>query len=819
VAHQTRDETDFRAQLLNPYEGGGWGGSVGRAFYGTEVTSLQDIGKLFQQMNMGGDDSMSVPYRQSWLINACVNVRANFVSQVPYKLWASTDEDAEAIDSGELFDLFESPNASMTWASLMRQTQVALDLDGECVWLLSRDQVTQSGSREWQPINEGQLPREIMPVRGSKIRPNFSTRTGLAESWTYTGPSGAPVTYPAHAVVQFHHPDSEDWRRGFGWVNAATRAAERQFQIERYDDALLKRGGIPGVALQTKEHLTATQAKQSQERIEERLSGSENAFKPIVLGAGLTPVQLGMSPADMQHQELRIYDRDTIMALAGVTKPLLSITDDVNRANSQEAYAVFVEQTGMSMLRLIEDVIQSRFLRRLNGPESEWAFSFDTDSLEALQESLDAKVERATKLVQVANVPFQTAAQLADWEIQEDVFADEAGGNVAEQSSAAPEQTLNGAQIKSMLEIILQVAQGVLPKEAAVQILVAAFPFDEARARKILSTIVEGSVEPPPAPGAPPPNAPEPPAPDEPDDDEPEPRSTPNHRSVLNSRADRQALLDTLRGIKAPHEQSIHKKSKRALRDYVGAYRKRLQEVRSNERTFNVPMKRLDESQLLTELASLAPLIEDFYPDLAESLKADYARLFEKSAKQLAREIGAGVATTPGLADWTSVLLTKRIELAEGALTTLSTEVTESIARVLLDGETFTTGTLQDAILAKFDEVDDQIKIMRDRLPERAQRIARTEAAAVSNIAREAEMTANGVTRRVWISELDAGSREDHAALDGQTRLRGESFKEGVELKYPLDPAAPASEVVNCGCSIAAAISDDIDEALGDLFA
>lgn len=745
MAPQPRDNTDFRAQLLNPYEGGGWGGSVGKAFYGTEVTSLQDLGKLFQQMNLGGDDSMSVPYRQSWLVNACINVRANFVSQVPYKLWASTDDDADQIDKGPLFDLFESPNASMTWASLMRQTQVALDLDGECVWLLSKAEAMQGGGRRWQPIDEGRIPDEIMPVRGSKIRPNFSTRTGLAESWTYTGPSGAPVTYPAHAVVQFHHPDSEDWRRGFGWVNAATRAAERQFQIERYDDALLKRGGIPGVALQTKENLTPTQAAQAQERVEERMQGVGNAFKPLVLGAGLTPVQLGLSPADMQHQELRTFDRDTIMSLAGVTKPLLGITDDVNRANAQEAYAVFVEQTGMSMLRLIEDVIQSRFLRRLNGPESEWAFSFDLDSIEALQESLDAKVERTKAIVEMG-VPFQVAAQLAGWDIPE------------------------GIEVE------------------------------------------------PPQPDEPEPD--EPPAQDEPDDDdESEPRSTPNHRSVLNSRADRQALLDTLRGLKAPHEQSINKKSKRALRDYVGAYRKRLQEVRSNERTFNVPMKRLDESQLLTELASLAPLIEDFYPDLAESLKADYARLFEKSAKQLAREIGAGVATTPGLADWTSVLLTKRIELAEGALTTLSTEVTESIARVLLDGETFTTGTLQDAILAKFDEVDDQIKIMRDRLPERAQRIARTEAAAVSNIAREAEMTANGVTRRVWISELDAGSREDHAALDGQTRLRGESFKEGVELKYPLDPAAPASEVVNCGCSIAAAISDDIDEALGDLFA
>ncbi|MFN0197331.1 MAG: phage portal protein [Planctomycetaceae bacterium] len=57
------------------------------------------------------------------------------------------------------------------------------------------------------------------------------------------------------------------------------------------------------------------------------------------------------------------------------------------------------------------------------------------------------------------------------------------------EGAADPKQSLTGTQITSLLEIIMSVVDGKISKETAVQIIVAAFPFDEARAKEMVSDI------------------------------------------------------------------------------------------------------------------------------------------------------------------------------------------------------------------------------------------------------------------------------------------------------------------------------------------
>lgn len=63
---------------------------------------------------------------------------------------------------------------------------------------------------------------------------------------------------------------------------------------------------------------------------------------------------------------------------------------------------------------------------------------------------------------------------------------------------------LNGAQVASMLDVVSQVSTGVLPRDAGIAILVAAFPgvIDETEARDIIGKIpIRGPAPPPPAGG------------------------------------------------------------------------------------------------------------------------------------------------------------------------------------------------------------------------------------------------------------------------------------------------------------------------------
>lgn len=96
----------------------------------------------------------------------------------------------------------------------------------------------------------------------------------------------------------------------------------------------------------------------------------------------------------------------------------------------------------------------------------------------------------------------------------------------------------------------------------------------------------------------------------------------------------------------------------------------------------------------------------------------------------------------------------------------------------------------------------------------RAETIARTETQSMVSQARYeallqiSEQTGLDSTRikRQWVSTKDRRVRDTHAAMDGQLRGLNEPFVSpfGARLMYPGDRSlgAPASEVVNCRCSL-----------------
>lgn len=110
------------------------------------------------------------------------------------------------------------------------------------------------------------------------------------------------------------------------------------------------------------------------------------------------------------------------------------------------------------------------------------------------------------------------------------------------------------------------------------------------------------------------------------------------------------------------------------------------------------------------------------------------------------------------------------------------------------------------------EQIDKQVGRYRQRmLAYRAENIARTEAGRALSLGRDEAMqqaiesgaiNAQLVEQR-WNTIMDGRERDSHAAMNGQIRPWGQPFVSGagVRLRYPHDPNAPASEVVNCRCN------------------
>lgn len=86
-----------------------------------------------------------------------------------------------------------------------------------------------------------------------------------------------------------------------------------------------------------------------------------------------------------------------------------------------------------------------------------------------------------------------------------------------------------------------------------------------------------------------------------------------------------------------------------------------------------------------------------------------------------------------------------------------------------------------------------------------ARRVAQTERTRVQSQARwqagEEAMAAGGGVYNTWSTSM-FNSRDTHISLNGKKAMQGDAFvtSAGNSLKYPGDPSAPASEVINCHC-------------------
>jgi len=113
--------------------------------------------------------------------------------------------------------------------------------------------------------------------------------------------------------------------------------------------------------------------------------------------------------------------------------------------------------------------------------------------------------------------------------------------------------------------------------------------------------------------------------------------------------------------------------------------------------------------------------------------------------------------------------------------------------------------TIQNSLLKIIDDnkdsnVDDSAKQIRDlynKLDGRVLTIARTESASILNGVKYLIMKSYGIKYHKWLSK---GEKSRHNNLHGKIVKIGESFRDDITLRYPLDNLSPKEEIINCLC-------------------
>ena len=745
-------------------------------------------------LKLAQHEELDRAFVQSVVVYACCQVRARAFASIPLELRRGERE----VENTPLNALLAKPNPLMSGRKFWKAWETYFCLAGGVFVFFNKN-----NGGTMSCIEPNQMPDEMWPVREDLVEPVYyrDNKTGLPDAWSYSSCSRV-ITYPAHAVAHLYDPDPYNPLRGVGPLQAAHRRANVSWKAEAFDDALVSNGGQIGGILTAKEsNLTPKQQEQLARSWAENAENPINHRKTAVLPGGLTFDPAAFSPIDMDFANLRQWSRDEVMMAFGVTKPLLGITEDVNLANAHEARRVFYESTVQPQVEFWADE-WGQFIRKLPTQFHDIEANWQIGRIPAMRENTDAQLDRIMKLMQMGR-SFREAAEIIGWDLDLDelngiddryvpttmsAIADDEEGD---EKTAAPAMSLNGAQVKSLMDITLQVAMGALPKSTAIQMIVTAFPINEARARAIVNPIKEGSIAP---------------------------------ATVAAPKSKALNPVPKFTEFVEPFEKRGAKRLEKVFRNYVVATRKRIENVAGGKSVsvrpwtydrihrdyyggaerVTIDVKGISRDELNALIVANNAKWE---AELWGAIEPVLEDVLGASAKRTAMRIGSTafpVATNPSIIahmEATEVLV-------KGTLETFQDQIKNAILRGMTDSG---TGTLADRIRESIDEIRGEMNSMMERAGTRAELISRTEVPSAANAAAEEQMIEDGIEEREWMSSGGPEVRLTPSShrIDGEKRKIGKRFSNG--LLRPGDKTNPhgVGAIANCRCEAIPVIPND----------
>ncbi|MAA76681.1 MAG: hypothetical protein CML73_01425 [Rhodobiaceae bacterium] len=192
----------------------------------------------------------------------------------------------------------------------------------------------------------------------------------------------------------------------------------------------------------------------------------------------------------------------------------------------------------------------------------------------------------------------------------------------------------------------------------------------------------------------------------------------------------------------------------------------------------------------------LLKIYSDLYTQIGIRFANWYAKNFEK---YLTKQID-----TSNLNDiWAARFAALGISVGSQRVTLVSGTAKQTLIRItqrlMSDPEFMTLGAVEKG------------RILRSQFNRysqfQAERLVRTEATAAANFATSEAATTifpGDQLQKEWIASFDDRTRSTHSEADGQIVDQNAPFLVGgSQMMFPGDPSAPASEVINCRCSIA----------------
>lgn len=253
------------------------------------------------------------------------------------------------VTTNPLLDLLDKPNEETTTPEFIYTLQSHKKLTGDAfvlkvrngrqvvaLRLLPPDKITldlQSPTEKDPTVIQSYIYRDV--INGEKIQ----------------------VVYQPEDIIHFKKPNPNNQFRGLGAVEALAETIDLDNLTTETTKKFFTNGAITNFVLSTDAKLQEEQIARLEAQMRSKHAGASNAFKAMILGGGLKPVDISYTNKEMQFLEQLAWYRDKIMIGFGNTKASLGMVDDVNRASFEGSNIGWLRTTIKPDMQAIVDTL------------------------------------------------------------------------------------------------------------------------------------------------------------------------------------------------------------------------------------------------------------------------------------------------------------------------------------------------------------------------------------------------------------------------------------------------------------------------------
>ena len=313
----------------------------------------EQIGGNYEGGVYGNNDYIDA-YSASFLVHGCIDKIAGAVASQDFKLYKikgryGQEMEADEVMDSEVLDLLETPNPYYSGYDLRFATVVCLKLVGNAYWYKLRNKANQV--------------EQLWLLRPDMVTAKMSKDGKVIEGFEYLV-NGVKQFFKYEDIIHFKYYNPQDELKGLATIAPVMEVVKSAVFSVRWNKNFFYNSAMPDhlIVLKNSPNLSDAERQEIISKWNDKYKGTNNAHKVGLVEGDVDIKSLSLSAKDMDFVNMRMANRDDIFSAFGVPKPIMSVTDDVNRANAETAMWIFLSQTVEPEIRRIIEKINNRLI-------------------------------------------------------------------------------------------------------------------------------------------------------------------------------------------------------------------------------------------------------------------------------------------------------------------------------------------------------------------------------------------------------------------------------------------------------------------------